>query len=217
MLKVCSCIVALSALFVGPNCYGQLTATEELIRAEVLRLGGDWESGDSPVLVGFWGASFEQKHFEFFSHLKTVKTLMLLEVGVNAEALCYISRIDSLNRLTIEDTKFDGIGLSALSRNRQLADLTIRYAKFASNTAIGLSELTSLESLTLEDVEISAEHFKQIQNLEKLKVCTITSVNFIPMDVIETLKRSLPDCEVNVYYDPKSAKTARLPKPEKIR
>jgi hypothetical protein len=39
--------------------FGDLTITEDLIRREILSLGGDWESGKKPSLVSFYGGKFE--------------------------------------------------------------------------------------------------------------------------------------------------------------
>ena len=57
-------------LFLQQNSLAQLTATEQLIRKEIVRLGGDWEGQSKPILVEFIGPRFDVGKFEMLTHLK---------------------------------------------------------------------------------------------------------------------------------------------------
>ena len=68
VLKKLWCVIVWIFLLSGTEALGQLTATEDLIRKEIDRLGGAWVE---PAMVEFTGPRFDARQFEMLSHLKT--------------------------------------------------------------------------------------------------------------------------------------------------
>ena len=77
----------------------ELTATQELIKAEILRLGGDWE----PRLVGFIGPRFTAHHFEMLEHMTGIENVEMLNVSVPPTAYASIAKMRTVRWLEVQE------------------------------------------------------------------------------------------------------------------
>lgn len=110
VIAIASCSYAADAL---PP-YGKMTVTEELIRREIVRLGGDWESGEKPKLVSFIGDKFESRHFEMLTHVPTLEWFYVDTSAIDEFALSCLSQVHQLERLDFVECKLESKGFSLL-------------------------------------------------------------------------------------------------------
>ncbi|KAA0142888.1 hypothetical protein FYZ48_00425 [Gimesia chilikensis] len=88
--------IAVNAFAAAPPPYGKLTVTENLIRQEIIRLDGDWESGAKPAFVSFRGDKFTSRHFEMLTHLPAMKYFHADGCAVNPFALACLTQVRHL-------------------------------------------------------------------------------------------------------------------------
>ncbi|MEX0715003.1 MAG: hypothetical protein WD066_00370 [Planctomycetaceae bacterium] len=170
-LVVATAIAGFSCIAYGQP-YGQLTVTEDLIRREIVRLGGDWESGRKPVLVSFLGDKFESRHFEMLTHLPTVEYFHADECFIDHFALACLSQVHDLERLDIKRCSLKSESLSLLRGNRELKEIY-------------------LESITLTDKVIA-----EIATLEHIKTLVFIDCEGLTAERMSTLKAALPDVTI---------------------
>ncbi len=133
--------------------YGQLTVTENLIRQEVVRLGGDWESGRKPQYIAFLGDKFKSRHFEMLMHLPSVTFFHAEDCPVDAFALACLSQVSQLERLDIERCKLESECLSLLRRNRELNKIYLIDIVLSDKLIAELGALKQLETINFIDCE----------------------------------------------------------------
>lgn len=186
-----------------------LSATEELIGEKIMELGGDWERPDRLEFVGFKGPKFSTRHFEYLSHLGSLKILTIDSVKFELAALSYVSSVESLEELTIRNCNFNGTGIELLANCKNLRILTLAGIEFSEEGSKGLSKLTGLKHLEFEDAMVAPELFESLHGFKNLKTCDIVATNKIDESHVNALKKALPNCEFRVWFDvPKATEKA---------
>lgn len=133
--------------------HGQLTVTEDLIRREILRLGGDWESGAKPVLVSFLGGRFESRHYEMLTHLPSVEFFYADNCTVDQFAFACLSQVRQLERLDLKKCKLTAEGLSLLRRNRNLVELHFESVPLSDKFVREIGKLEQLATIVFIECE----------------------------------------------------------------
>lgn len=195
------CMCLLSAIVMlppmsEPPAYGKLTVTESLIRQEILRLGGDWESGTKPKLIGFLGENFESEHFEMLTHLPSVEFFIVQECPVDDFAIKCLSSVAALKRLDFVRCDFDATCLSLLRSNRELRALRFEETRLCDKAMRELTRVTQIEILEFSDVDLSGvsdETFDRLARMSSLKSLTIWNCKGLTAARIERLKSAVPD------------------------
>ena len=142
------------AMFVLPcPAYGELTVTEDLIRREIRRLGGDWELPSKPVLVGFLGVKFESKHFEMLTHLPSVTWFAAHECAIDHFALACVSQLRQLERFDINGCKLESAHLSLLRGNRELKTIYLQFIPVSDQLLTELATLKQIKNINFTDCE----------------------------------------------------------------
>ncbi|QDV17323.1 hypothetical protein Pan153_19580 [Gimesia panareensis] len=147
VIAIASCSYAADAL---PP-YGKLTVTEDLIRREIIRLGGDWESGEKPKLVSFIGDKFESRHFEMLTHLPTLEGFYVDTCAVDEFAMSCLSQIHQLKRLDIVECKLEPESLSLLRNNRELKEIVFVSVFISDQVITELAKFQNLKSISFDD------------------------------------------------------------------
>ncbi|EDL56917.1 hypothetical protein [Gimesia maris] len=168
VIAIASCTYAADAL---PP-YGKLTATEELIRREIVRLGGDWESGAKPNLVSFIGDKFESRHCEMLTHLPTLELFYVDTCAIDDFALSCLSQIHQLRRLQIVECKLEPESFSLLRSNRELKEIIF------------------------DSVFIPDQLMTELAKLPNLKSISFNECKGITQEQISTLKAALPNVQI---------------------
>lgn len=151
-LVVATAIAGFSCVAYGQP-YGQLTVTENLIRREIVRLGGDWESGRKPLLVSFLGDKFESRHFEMLTHLPTVEFFHAEDCLLDQFALACLSRMHRLERLDITRCSLKSESLSLLRGNRELKEIYLESITVTKQVIAELATLEQIKTLMFDDCE----------------------------------------------------------------
>ena len=169
-------LIAWAFLLFSTEAFGQLTATEDLIRKEIDRLGGAWEGQIEPAMVEFIGPHFDARQFEMLSHLKTVRILTIHNCDVSTKAIQYIAQMEGLEHLEIFSSKVDGTGISHMKNNRKLKTLLIEDVNISDAFLAGLTKLPQLQELYV-DYSIVPQGFDiEILKMTSLKRCEIFSI-----------------------------------------
>mgnify|MGYP003653699804 CR=1 FL=1 len=147
VMAIASCAYAADA---RPH-YGKLTATEELIRREILRLGGDWESGEKTKLVSFIGDKFESRHCEMLTHLPTLELFYVDTCAIDDFALSCLSQIHQLRRLQIVECKLEPESFSLLRSNRELKEIIFDSVFIPDPLMTELAKLPNLKSISFNE------------------------------------------------------------------
>lgn len=181
-----------------PTTRGKLTVTENLIRREILRLGGDWESGAKPKLVGFEGENFKSPHFEMLTHLPTVEFFSARDCKVDDYAIKCLSSVISLRRLDLVRCEVDANCLSLLRSNRELRSLGFEEMRLSDKTMEEVTRLSQVETLVLIDVDASAVSdttIDRIARMESLKEFVVSNCPGMTETRIKKIKSRLPKLE----------------------
>lgn len=133
--------------------YGKLTVTEDLIRREVLWLGGDWESGTKPELVSFLGEKFQSRHFEMLTHLRALEYFHAEGGNLDNYALVCLSRLPQLERLDIAECQLEPECLPLLRGNRELQEIYFESMHFTDPMIAGLAQLKNVKKLVFIDCQ----------------------------------------------------------------
>lgn len=147
VLAIASCSYAADVQYP----YGKLTATEELIRREIIRLGGDWESGEKPKLVSFIGDKFESRHFEMLTHVPILEGFYVDTCAVDEYAMSCLSQIHQLKRLDIVECKLEPESFSLLRNNRELKEIVFVSVFISDQLITELAKLQNLKSISFDD------------------------------------------------------------------
>ncbi|MCA9021769.1 MAG: hypothetical protein KDA74_16580 [Planctomycetaceae bacterium] len=131
--------------------YGKLTVTEDLIRREIVRLGGDWESGEKPKLVSFIGDQFESRHFEMLTHIPTLELFYVDTCAIDEFALACLSQVHQLKRLQIVECKLEPESFSLLRSNRELKEIIFDSVIIPDPLMTELAKLKNLKSISFEE------------------------------------------------------------------
>jgi hypothetical protein len=133
--------------------HGGLTVTEELIRREVIRLGGDWETGAKPVFVVFLGDKFESRHFEMLTHLPSVRHFHAQECPIDHFALACLSQVRQLERLDINRCELESECLSLLHGNRELREIHFESVAVSDRLIHELGRLKQVTTVVFNDCD----------------------------------------------------------------
>jgi hypothetical protein len=133
--------------------FGRLTVTENLIRLEIERLGGDWEAGEKPLLVAFLGDKFESRHFEMLKHLPSVTFFHAEDCVIDDFALACLVEVHQLERLDITRCKIESEGLSLLRGNRELKKIYLEAITVSDNLIAEIATLRHLTQIYFTDCE----------------------------------------------------------------
>lgn len=147
VMAIASCAYAADA---RPH-YGKLTVTEELIRREILRLGGDWESGEKTKLVSFIGDQFESRHFEMLTHVPTLEGFYVDTCAIDEYALSCLSQVHQLERLDFVECKLEPESFSLLRSNRELKEIIFDSVTIPDQLMTELAKLKNLNSISFID------------------------------------------------------------------
>ncbi|QDU07527.1 hypothetical protein [Gimesia aquarii] len=131
--------------------YGKLTVTEDLIRQEIVRLGGDWESGEKPKLVSFIGDKFESRHFEMLTHLPTLEGFYVDTCAIDEFAMSCLSQLHQLKRLDIVECKLEPKSLSLLRSNRELKQIYFGSIFISDQLMTELAKFQNLRKIIFDD------------------------------------------------------------------
>ena len=159
-------------VFANERSHGQLTVTEDLIRREIIRLGGDWESGAKPKLVGFLGKQFESRHFEMLTHLPSVQFFYADGCSVDQFAFACLSQVRQLERLDLKNCRLTPKDLSLLRANRDL------------------------EELHLEAVIVSDELIEEVGKIKQLTHVVFNDCTGMTRDRLSKLSTALPNAKI---------------------
>ena len=96
---MCSCSVSAA----------QLGKTQQLIRTEIFRLGGNFEGRSHPKLIQF-ESGFSENDYEMLVHLPTASTLYINNCTVDNFAVECIGKIRDLKHLAITNSKITASG-----------------------------------------------------------------------------------------------------------
>jgi hypothetical protein len=185
------------ATFIPVPADAELTATEKLIRAEIIRLGGDLEAPRFPELVVFFGDKFSEDHFELLSHLPTVRWFVVDHAPATERAFGLLRECPCLDEIHLNSPQqFDGRGLGRLVLQRNLRTLHIDDAQLSDAGFDELLTLTSLKVLTLTDVDFPVNRLVELGRFTKLQELLITSTRHLSENEIEKLRAALPECDV---------------------
>lgn len=153
--------------------YGKLTVTEDLIRREIIRLGGDWESGAKPKLVSFLGDKFESRHFEMLTHLPTLEYFHADRCVIDEFAIVCLSQLHQLKRLDIKRCKLMPKCFPLLQGN------------------------CVLKEIQFESVFISEQLITEIAKLQNVRKIVFIECKGITKERISTLKSALPSVMID--------------------
>ncbi|MCH9654315.1 MAG: hypothetical protein K0U86_18700 [Planctomycetes bacterium] len=147
VMVIANCAYAADAL---PP-YGKLTVTEDLIRREIVRLGGDWESGEKPKLVSFIGDKFESRHFEMLTHVPTLESFYVDTCAIDEFAMACLSQIHQLERLDIVQCKLEPKSLSLLRGHRELKVIFFDSVFISDQLMTELAKFQNLRKIVFAD------------------------------------------------------------------
>jgi hypothetical protein len=114
IISLCACL----------PCWGEaranVTVTESLISAEIVRLGATTESPSELKLIAFIGNLFTADHFEMMEHTPNVTFVSIINIPAPATAFDSIKHRKKLTNLEIQGGSFTGDGIGKLRRNSEL-------------------------------------------------------------------------------------------------
>jgi hypothetical protein len=179
--------------------WGQLTVTESLIRQEILRLDGDWESGAKPKLIAFLGQKFDSPKYEMLTHLPTVETFSAQECRkIDNFAIKCLSTIIFLKRLDFVRCEIDATCMSLLGSNRELREITFEEIQLKESVMDGITQLKQVETLIFNNVDLSLvsdDTIDRVSRMNSLKRCLFWDCRGMSTQRIEQLKATIPNVE----------------------
>lgn len=178
-----------------PSAFGQLTCTEALIRQEIIRLGGDWESGKRPQLVAFVGPKFEPRHYEMLTHLPDVSFFSATDTTIDAYGLSCISQINNVDRIDIVRCRVVSGSVSVLRASRRLNSLWVESSVIHDEFFGEFSELVNLRTVVLEDIQIPEGLVDELAKMHWLKTCQLIRCRGLSDADMQELKKALPTTE----------------------
>ena len=155
-------------LFLQQNSLAQLTATEQLIRKEIVRLGGDWEGQSKPILVEFIGPRFDVCKFEMLTHLKGLNFLSVSDCNTPTQAIHCISQIEDLKELQIINSKVDGSSFSNLANCRNLSSIQLDGVDISPSFLDELIKLKNLRKLTVRNSTVPEKFDTEVAKMPSL-------------------------------------------------
>jgi hypothetical protein len=178
------------------------TVTEELIHAEIMRLGGEWEGYKAPVRLAFTGKKFTERHFEMLEHIHPFPMLSLAQVEIGPDAMESISKLTSLKDLFIQQSTLASKGSDKISRLKSLTSLELHECKVAPEWIRAIGEVPSLRRLLLYEVDLPSDTLEIVAHLKNLEHLDIDSPREFKAKEIETLKAKLPRCKITIWHTP---------------
>jgi hypothetical protein len=172
-----------------------LTATEQLIGSKIFELGGEWEGPGRMIFVSYYGPKFKTDHFEYLSHLPSLKILDVNSATLDSNALSYISTVAGLEELTIRNCSFDNKDIGIIANCKNLRRLELVGVELSKEGMEGLVKLNGLKYFHFEDAPVSSGLFKALEHFKQLEECTIVANNQVDASFVDELKKAIPDCE----------------------
>lgn len=200
-------LVLILVVYLYSSAAAQLTLTERLIREEVMEADGQWEGSDRVPLLGFIGEKFTDEHFELVAHIRAIEWFHVSEVNVEPESLRWLSRQPLLTKLDLIDSGnlIDGLHLLGDSVLGRLESVRISGTTLSRKNLFSISKMRRLTALEALDVEVNAESLVLIAKCKSLAKLEIRATNDIPISVVSDLEEKLPDCEVTISGQKRSA------------
>ncbi len=199
--KLATLVIWAVILLPMANAPAEDSVTERLIREEVMRLDGEWESdGKSIKLLAFTGGEFRSEHLEMLSHLETVEWFYCESVDVNRDDMRWLHSQTHMKQLDLLDSGEAVNGLALLG-NRVLSKIErIRLSNCELDDAVlnEIKKMTSLETAEFLDVIVEAQSLSKLSACSKLKKLDIQATNHVDPIILRNLQSKLVNCEVSV-------------------
>jgi hypothetical protein len=190
--------ICLSSCLFTEVVWGQLTATQKLIHDEIFRLGGDFETGESPALVQFIGPKFKVSDFEMLTHLPTTQTFYAKRCKLNKFSIECVSKIEGLVELGIVECEVDGDCFSSLRENKKLRSLILDDVKISKRMMVEIAQLDQLNELVLDYSVVPANFKSELVKMKSLKKCHATACGDITDKDVEELKEAFSEVDFTV-------------------
>ncbi len=174
-----------------------LTVTEELIRREIIQLGGDWQGSSEPLLVAFLGEEFNSQHFEMLTHIPTLPYFCADTVAIDDFAFSCLSEVHGLERLEFWNCNLESNCWSLLRDNRDLRHLRLLSVTMSDVEPIELASLTQLEELELDDMDVSEALIREISTMQNLRRVNFTGCPQITPEKRQELRDSMPNASID--------------------
>ncbi len=179
---------------------GKLTYTQNLIRVDITRLGGEWEGGEEIERICFLGPNFKSDHFEMLSHCAGLKWFSAFDVGsCDKVALKHLFKIKSLQRIDVSNSGELADGFEYLPANTaKLKEVRIEASTLGTDAILALQRVKSLSLLSLTLREITVEQVDALVKMKQLKHLWIETKVPIDDSLLKHIESSLGTCEVLV-------------------
>lgn len=170
------------------NCEAQLTATEQLIKSDVVSRGGDWEGATAPRLVAFLGQDFVSSDLEYLRHLPTAEIVVVENVNLDSNGTAHIAAVVCLKTLRFAGCSFPIRSFNEFKLLRKLQELRISSAELSDEQFDDIAELKNLKYLVLEKVTLKGDALNSISRMQHLK-----QIDFIDCSVSDdaALKKAI--------------------------
>lgn len=109
-----------------------------------------------------------------------------------------ISQLQNLEVLLLNDTKVSGTCIKKMSKLLSLQRLSLANTEIRDCQFTALVNLPMLEVLNLSNTRLSVTDFQQLSQLKQLKLLDVRNIRNtnINAEMVETLRKELPECEV---------------------
>ena len=175
---------------------GQLTYTQNLIREEIIRLGGEWEGSDAVKRICFAGESFKTEHFEMLSHCSGLEWFSAHDIRLcEKDALKHLLQIRSLVRVDLLGAGDLANGLEHIPvRCSKLEEVNVEAKHLNMEAFSALQKVQSLRRLSLEVGSLEREQWELLSRMTQLKYLYIESS--LDPAVEKRIRDALVNCEV---------------------
>ena len=184
-----------------PGRSDELAVTEQLVRSEIIRLGGSWEAeadNKSPEMISFYGENFKERHFEMLEHVRSARAFASVGVDISPVAVVSIARLRNLEAIQIQEGSFSGEGCGKWQKLKTLTSLKVFECRLTCRGVRSIAKIQSLTTLSLNDVDLPEDALVTLGAMQNLKVLHIFASREIEKEAIEQLKSRLPDCRIKV-------------------
>ena len=189
------CIMLFTLPFLNPA-EGQLTYTQDLIREEIIRLGGEWEGSDAVKRICFEGELFRTEHFEMLSHCTGLEWFGALDIRLcDKDALKHLLQIRSLIRVDLLGAGDLADGLEHIPvRCSKLKEVNVEAKHLSIEAFSALQKVQSLRRLSLEVGSLEREQWELLSRMRQLTYLYIESS--LDPAVEKSIRDALVNCEV---------------------
>jgi len=189
------CIMLFTLPFLNPA-EAQLTYTQDLIREEIIRLGGEWEGSDAVKRICFAGELFKTEHFEMLSHCSGLEWFEAHDIRLcDKDALKHLLQIRSLIRVDLLGAGDLADGLEHIPvKCSKLEEVRVEAKHLSIEAFSALQKVQSLRHLSLEVGSLEREQCELVSRMKQLKYLYIESS--LDPAVEKSIRDALINCEV---------------------